>query len=167
MDHLHPADWQPDPADLQPGDPDRSLPTSASDLHSKLTMLSPAKATLSEADVRAALRDCYDPEIPCNIVDLGQIDEILVDPDPYAPGAAIPGVPARHRVIVSVSPTNRSELAEAQLSAQIQNRLAGVEAISRTQVLLRYDPPWTPLRITPLGRRTLGLDGNPSLVQIR
>ena len=28
-------------------------------------------------------------------------------------------------------------------------------------------PPWTPQQITPTGRRILGLDGNPNLVQIR
>ena len=36
--------------------------------------------SLSEEDVFAALRDCYDPEIPVNIVDLGLIYKVTLDP---------------------------------------------------------------------------------------
>ena len=36
---------------------------------------------LTEEDVFAALRDCYDPEIPVNIVDLGLIYGVKVAPD--------------------------------------------------------------------------------------
>ncbi len=36
---------------------------------------------VNEEDVLAALRDCYDPEIPVNIVDLGLIYKVTVTPD--------------------------------------------------------------------------------------
>ena len=36
---------------------------------------------LSEDDVMQALRDCYDPEIPVNIVDLGLIYKVVLTPD--------------------------------------------------------------------------------------
>ena len=36
---------------------------------------------LSEEDVMQALRDCYDPEIPVNIVDLGLIYKVVLTPD--------------------------------------------------------------------------------------
>ncbi|WP_213807638.1 iron-sulfur cluster assembly protein [Granulicella sp. dw_53] len=121
---------------------------------------------LSTADIQAALRDCYDPAIPCNIVDLGLVREIALAPDPDAPGANIPGVPTRYSVIVAVTPTTKDEAAAAQLSAQIQNRLAGLEQVFRSEVTLIDAPAWTPQNITPAGRRLLGLDGNPSLIQI-
>ncbi|GAC1363219.1 MAG: metal-sulfur cluster assembly factor [Acidobacteriaceae bacterium] len=122
---------------------------------------------LTEAQVREALRDCYDPALPCNIVDLGLVIAIAVTPDPHAPGAGIPGVPPRSRVSISIILTTPSEEAHAQLVAQIENRLAGLETVSGTSVSVLSEPPWDPRRISPAGRRFLGLDGNPALVQIR
>jgi metal-sulfur cluster biosynthetic enzyme len=121
---------------------------------------------LTEDQIRAALRDCYDPAIPCNIVDLGLIQTITIHPDPDAPGTGIPGVPQKHTVAVSLIPTSPDEAAEAQLIAQIANRLAGLETVSHIAVTILRTPAWTPQNITPLGRRILGLDGNPTLVQI-
>ena len=122
---------------------------------------------LTEADILQALRDCYDPDIPCNIVDLGLIRSIQITPDHEAPGANIPGVPQRHRVAINITPTNPTEAAESHLRAQIANRLAGLESVSHTEVQLQPEPAWTPQSITPTGRKLLGLDGNPSLIQIR
>ena len=122
---------------------------------------------LTDSDILHALRDCYDPTLPCNIVDLGLIRAVTITPDREAPGANIPGVPQRHLIQIALTPTQTEEAATAQLTAQIVNRLAGLEAVSRTAVILLDHPAWTPLDITPAGRRTLGLDGNPNLVQIR
>ncbi|NYF81178.1 metal-sulfur cluster assembly factor [Granulicella arctica] len=122
---------------------------------------------MTEAEIRAALRDCYDPEIPCNIVDLGLLQSIAIQPDLEAPGAGIPGVPQKHCVAITLIPTSPTEAAEAQLTAQIVNRLAGLETVSKATVTILHTPPWTPQNITPSGRKILGLDGNPALVQIR
>jgi metal-sulfur cluster biosynthetic enzyme len=122
---------------------------------------------LTEADILTALRDCYDPVLPCNIVDLGLIRSILITPDVDAPGSTIPGVPQKHRVQIQLTPTSQTEDTNAQLQAQIINRLAGLETVSRTTIALLNEPVWTPLNITPAGRKALGLDGHPHLVQIR
>jgi metal-sulfur cluster biosynthetic enzyme len=126
---------------------------------------------LTESDILAALRDCYDPELPCNIVDLGLIRSITITPDPDAPGAGIPGVPQKHRIqidlILTHPSTHPSEAAEAQTQAQIANRLAGLETVSQTNITILSTPVWNPSNITPAGRRILGLDGNPNLIQIR
>ncbi len=122
---------------------------------------------LSETDIFAALRDCYDPALPCNVVDLGLVRSVSIEADPEAPGAGISGVPQKHRVYVELALTNPTDEAAAQLTAQIQNRLAGIEEVGETTVIIVNSPPWTPQQITPAGRRILGLDGNPDLVQIR
>jgi metal-sulfur cluster biosynthetic enzyme len=122
---------------------------------------------LTEFDILQALRDCYDPVLPCNIVDLGLVRSITITPDAEAPGANIPGIPQKHIIEVSLTPTQTDEASNTQLSAQISNRLAGLETVSRTNVTLLDSPHWTPLDITLAGRKTLGLDGNPNLVQIR
>ena len=122
---------------------------------------------LTESDIREALRDCYDPAIPCNIVDLGLVQQIHVAADPHAPGTGIAGVPQKYQVTVNlIVTTDAADSAQQHLSAQIANRLAGLEAVHHTVVHLLDQPHWTPSLITPAGRRTLGLDGNPHLVQI-
>jgi metal-sulfur cluster biosynthetic enzyme len=122
---------------------------------------------LTESDILFALRDCYDPILPCNIVDLGLIRSIAVTPDLDAPGTHIPGVPQKHRIEIQLIPTQKDETAEAHLRAQIANRLAGLETVGHTTIILLDQPAWTPLSITPAGRKILGLDGNPNLIQIR
>jgi metal-sulfur cluster biosynthetic enzyme len=107
---------------------------------------------LTEADILAALRDCYDPEIPLNIVDLGLVHSIAIAPDPEAPGAGIPGVPTRHRVHIALTLAQIADLEDSPLPAQIQNRLAAFETISRTEVTLLREPAWNPGRISPEGR---------------
>ena len=126
----------------------------------------PAIDNTVESTVHSALRDCFDPALPCNIVDLGLVENITLTHDPEAPGAGIPGVPPRFRVAIAIVPTTQDEAAIAQLSAQIQNRLAGLEQVIHTEVIFLHQPIWTPQRITPAGRRLLGLDGNPNLIQI-
>jgi metal-sulfur cluster biosynthetic enzyme len=122
---------------------------------------------LTESEIITALRDCYDPELPCNIVDLGLVRAIAITPDRDAPGAGILGVPQKHLVQIDLILTHPSEDAEAQLRAQITNRLAGLETVSQTTITIHAEPTWSPANITPAGRRILGLDGNPSLIQIR
>jgi len=112
---------------------------------------------LTEADILAALRDCYDPEIPANIVDLGLVYGVTVTPDPDAPGAGIRGVPARHRVHVALMLTSPGCGAEKQIIAQIEGRLAAFETISRTTVELVWQPRWTPERISPEVRARLNV----------
>ena len=107
---------------------------------------------LTESDILAALRDCYSPEIPLNIVDLGLVHSISIAPDPGAPGAGIPGVPPRHRVTIALTLNQIADVEDTPLIAQIQNRLAAFQTISRTEVTLLSEPAWNPGRITPEGR---------------
>ncbi|WP_035351192.1 metal-sulfur cluster assembly factor [Edaphobacter aggregans] len=122
---------------------------------------------LTESNILDALRDCFDPALPCNIVDLGLVRSVSVAHDPEAPGAGVPGVPQKHLIQIGLALTNPTEEAAAQLTAQILNRLAGLEEAGETTITLVDHPAWTPVEITPAGRRILGLDGNPNLIQIR
>jgi metal-sulfur cluster biosynthetic enzyme len=112
-------------------------------------------APLTEADILAALRDCYDPEIPLNIVDLGLVHSISIALDPDAPGAGVPGVPPRHSVNIALTLAQIADPEDTPLIAQIQNRLAAFETISRTAVSLLSEPAWNPRRISSEGRARL------------
>jgi metal-sulfur cluster biosynthetic enzyme len=118
----------------------------------------PQTAAFSEDDIRAALRDCYAPELPCNIVDLGLVYGVALTLDRDAPGAGIPGVPERYRVDIQLTLTTPGYAAQTQIVAQIENRLAAFERVSKTEVELVWQPAWTPERISPECRKRLGID---------
>jgi metal-sulfur cluster biosynthetic enzyme len=91
---------------------------------------------MTDADLLNALRDCYEPRLRRNIVAAGLVRAASLARDDEAPGAGIPGVPARYIAQVTVSAAGPDEAANAQLVAQIENRLLGVPAISRVTVTL-------------------------------
>jgi metal-sulfur cluster biosynthetic enzyme len=89
---------------------------------------------MTEADLLEALRDCYEPILRRNIVDAGLIKATTLTLDTEAPGANIPGVPQRYIAHVTLLAPGSDEAATAQLAAQIENRLLGMQAISRVTI---------------------------------
>ena len=91
---------------------------------------------MTEADLLNALRDCYHPRLHRNIVELNLIRSATLQRDDTAPGTNIPGVPPRYIAHVSLTAAPNDPDAETLLRAQIENRLAGLPAISRSEVEL-------------------------------
>ena len=98
---------------------------------------------MTDADLVHALRDCYDPLLRRNIVELSLVRSASLNVDHEAPGASIAGLPPRYRVRVELIAPGADEAANAQLVAQVENRLAGMPAISRAEV--RLLPPVFPI----------------------
>jgi metal-sulfur cluster biosynthetic enzyme len=116
---------------------------------------------LTQADIRDALRACYASTADkrtLNIVDFGLVESIQLTIDPEAPGVGISGVPAKHRLALTLLAPSDDQDVQAQLSAQIANCLAGLPEVSRTLISFATTPQWTPARISPEGRRLLQLD---------
>ena len=107
---------------------------------------------LTEEDVLSALRDCYDPEIPVNIVDLGLIYKVILTPDPNSKRAF-----PRQRVEVEITMTSQGCPSHVMILEQVRNRLAGIPEISEAQVNLVWEPAWTPDRISQKAREQLGI----------
>lgn len=108
----------------------------------------------SEPQIRLALRDCYDPELKLNLIDLGAVDSIQLFPDPDAPGSGIPGVAPRLRLTVAL--LSRGDELDPILRALAHNRLSAFEALSRIEVSTS-STRWSAGRLTPNGRRLLHL----------
>ena len=111
---------------------------------------------LSEAEVREALRVCFDPELAVNIVDLGLVYDISVERDEDWPGLA-----PRYVVRVTMTMRTPSDEREAMLVGQVRNRLAGMRDISRSDVALVWEPAWSAERMSAAARQQLGLDRAP------
>lgn len=108
--------------------------------------------TLTVDEIRTALRDCFDPEVKLNLVDLGLIYDITTELDPNS----TPAWP-RQRVKVTMTLTTPQCPASGLIFEQVHNRLASIPQISKAEVDLVWEPKWTPHRISPEGRRQLGL----------
>jgi FeS assembly SUF system protein len=96
------------------------------------------------AQVINVLKDCYDPEIPVNIYDLGLIYDIAVD---GASGTV-------HLKMTLTSPA--CPVAET-LPPYIQARVAEAPGVTSATVEVVWDPPWTSSMMTPVARLQLGL----------
>ncbi len=98
--------------------------------------------TVTEKDVRNALKTVKDPELNLDLVVLGLIYDIDVD------GSDV------HVVMSLTSPM--CPVAD-QLVRDAKAAVSGVEGVESCEIDLTWDPPWTPERIAPLIRSSLGL----------
>jgi metal-sulfur cluster biosynthetic enzyme len=89
---------------------------------------------MTEADLLRALRDCYEPSLRRDIVSLGLIQSATLSIDTNAPGVAVRGLPPRFIAHIVLRAASADEACNAQLRAQIENRLAGLAQLSRSKI---------------------------------
>ncbi len=97
---------------------------------------------VTEKDVRNALKGVKDPELNLDLVVLGLIYDIEVE---------------GNRADVVMSLTSPMCPVAGQIVEDATNAVLGVEGVDEADVQLTFDPPWTPERISPLIRSSLGL----------
>jgi len=97
---------------------------------------------VTEKDVRTALRGVKDPELGLDLVVLGLVYEIDV---------------ADSDVSATISLTSPGCPVAGQILEDARKAIEGVEGVTSARVELTFDPPWTPERISPLVRASLGL----------
>jgi len=102
----------------------------------------------SEEQIREALRECYDPEIPINIFDLGLIYGIEIQPE--------------GKVQVQMTLTSLGCPIADLLVSQVEYQLMQVPGVKEASVELVWDPPWHPRMATPEGKQQLALLGIPA-----
>ena len=91
---------------------------------------------MTDADLLNALRDCYDTVQQRNVIDLGLVQSASLTRDAEAPGANVRGVPPRYIARVRLRAPSSDDTRNAQLRVNIENRLAGLPAISRAEVTM-------------------------------
>jgi probable FeS assembly SUF system protein SufT len=103
---------------------------------------------LTEDQVWAALRTCYDPEIPVNIVDLGLIYDLRL--------AALPE--GGNRVEVTMTLTAPGCGMGPVIAQDAREKILALPGVREAAVEVVWDPPWHPSMISAEGRRLLGLE---------
>jgi probable FeS assembly SUF system protein SufT len=101
-----------------------------------------------EEQVWAALRTCYDPEIPVNIVDLGLIYDCSLD-EPDASGA--------RRAQVKMTLTAPGCGMGQVLADDVKRKLEALPGIALADVEVVFDPPWNQNMMTEAARLQLGM----------
>lgn len=102
----------------------------------------------SEAAVWAALKTCFDPEIPVNIVDLGLIYDLSVETT--ATGG--------HVLEVKMTLTAPGCGMGPVIAEDARQKIAALPTVESAKVHIVWDPIWTPQMISPEGRQALGLE---------
>ena len=96
----------------------------------------------NEQTILAALRQVIDPEIGCNIVDLG-----LVYSYAFADG----------KVRVTMTLTTPGCPMHESISWGVKNALMNIEGVTDAEVDIVWDPPWNPAMMTGIGRAMTGV----------
>jgi len=102
----------------------------------------------SEQAVWAALKTCFDPEIPVNIVDLGLVYDLNIEKTDTA----------GHRVEVKMTLTAPGCGMGPVIAEDARQKIATLPTVEFAKVYIVWDPIWTPQMISPEGRKILGLE---------
>jgi metal-sulfur cluster biosynthetic enzyme len=99
-------------------------------------------AKLDETLILETLRQVVDPEIDCNIVDLGLIYSVRVDAG-YAR--------------VQMTLTTQGCPMHESIAGGVKSALLSLEGVDQAEVEVVWDPPWHPSMMTDYGRARVGL----------
>jgi len=101
-----------------------------------------------EQSVWDALKTCFDPEIPVNIVDLGLVYDLAVEK------AAGGGRAVEVKMTLTAPGCGMGPV----IAEDARQKIASLPTVESARVHIVWDPAWTPQMISPEGRRILGLD---------
>ena len=93
-------------------------------------------------EIVKALKECYDPEIPVNVWDLGLIYDVSVDGE---------------KVHVKMTLTAPGCPMHTFISQDVKEKLQSISGVNEATVEVVWDPPWTPDKMSPQVKAQLGI----------
>lgn len=99
---------------------------------------------LTSERIYDALKQCYDPEIPVNIVDLGLIYEVQHDD--------------AGNVAVKMTLTTQGCPSAQAIPEQVKQRIGAIDEVRDVNVEVVWEPAWNPSMISADARKQLGLE---------
>ncbi len=113
----------------------------------KVGEASPPTRQELEAKIWKALRQCYDPEIPVNIVDLGLIYEVNLDDE----------ITGETNVFIKMTLTAPGCAMGPMIASDVKRRVQQIQDVKNVWVDLVFDPPWNPSRMSEAARLQLNM----------
>lgn len=96
---------------------------------------------ISQEQIIDKLRQCLDPELGVNIVDLGLVYGVNIE---------------GNRVNVLMTLTTPGCPLDSYFTRDITTKLKAIKGVSDVSVELTFDPPWNPAKMSPDGQDLLG-----------
>jgi probable FeS assembly SUF system protein SufT len=107
-----------------------------------------ASNVFGEEAVWSAMKTCFDPEIPVNIVDLGLVYDLSIEKTPTG----------GHAVEVKMTLTAPGCGMGPVIAEDARQKIAALPTVETAKVHIVWDPVWTPQMISDAGRKVLGLE---------
>ena len=101
-----------------------------------------------KAKIIDILKQCYDPEIPIDLWNLGLIYDINITTTENN----------KNDVKITMSLTTPGCTMGQHMADDIKNKVKALEKINNIEVTVTFDPPWTPEMMTDYAREKLGYD---------
>jgi probable FeS assembly SUF system protein SufT len=101
---------------------------------------------LTEDHVWGVLKTCYDPEIPVNIVDLGLIYSLTLEPSDKG-----------SKVAVAMTLTAPGCGMGPVIAREAQQKIAALPGVADADVQVVWEPAWSPDKISDEGKKKLGM----------
>jgi FeS assembly SUF system protein len=99
---------------------------------------------LTRERIFEALQQCYDPEIPVSIVELGLIYDVQYDD--------------AGNVSVKMTLTTQGCPSALAIPEQVKQRVAAIPEVRDVNVEVVWEPPWNPSMISAAAKQQLGLE---------
>ena len=97
---------------------------------------------VTKDEIITVLKDCYDPEIPINVWDLGLIYDINIqDGD----------------VGIKMTLTAPGCMMGAMIADDVKAKLKKINGVKDAKVDLVFDPPWTPDKMSEEAKAQMGI----------
>ena len=103
---------------------------------------------IKEAKVIEILKQCYDPELPVDLWNLGLIYNIQIQ-------EAYDETKSDINIVMSLTPPGCTM--GDQIAQDIRNKLEALTEVNQAFVEVTFDPPWNPEMITEEAKKKLGL----------
>ena len=107
----------------------------------------PADGTVNENQVWEAMRNCYDPEIPVNVVDLGLIYDCQIEN----------GTEEGNQVKILMTLTAAGCGMGPVITDDVKRKVEHVPNVDKVTVDLTFDPPWNSDMLTDEAKLELGM----------
>lgn len=96
---------------------------------------------ITKEKVLKVLKECYDPEIPINIVDLGLVYDVKISKD---------------KVNIKMTLTSPGCHMGAFIQADVKNKLLSIKGVKSANVDVVFDPPWSPEKMSEVAKKQVG-----------
>ncbi len=98
---------------------------------------------VTKKEVMKVLKECYDPEIPLSIVDLGLVYDVKVE---------------KGRVKIRMTLTAPTCPMSSFIIENVRNRVKEIKGVKSVDIELVFEPAWSPERMSKKARRILGFE---------